>query len=69
MVPFDEVPQLTEAEPAIDALAELLLSALNSGLVVVDDRLAGFLSITDLARALERGAHRVRLLRRPERAP
>ena len=55
MVPFEEVPQLTEAEPAIDALAELSSSDVNRGLVVHDDRLAGFLSITDLARALEVG--------------
>ena len=55
MVPFEEVPQLTEAEPAIDALAELSSSDVNRGLVVDDDRLAGFLSITDLARALEVG--------------
>jgi CBS domain-containing protein len=55
MVPLDEVPQLTEAEPAIDALAELSSSNVNRGLVVDDDRLVGFLSITDLARALEVG--------------
>jgi Zn-dependent protease/CBS domain-containing protein len=55
MVPFEEVPQLTEAEPAIDALAELSSSDVNRGLVIHDDRLAGFLSITDLARALEVG--------------
>ena len=55
MVPFDAVPQLTEAEPAIDALAELSSSDVNRGLVVDDDRLVGFLSITDLARALEVG--------------
>ncbi|MGH3085575.1 MAG: CBS domain-containing protein, partial [Gaiellaceae bacterium] len=55
MVPFDEIPLLTEAEPAIDALAELSTSDVNRGLVVDDHRLAGFLSITDLARALEVG--------------
>jgi len=55
MVPFHEVPLLTEAEPAIDALAELSTSDVNRGLVVDDDHLAGFLSITDLARALEVG--------------
>jgi CBS domain-containing protein len=55
MVPFDEVPRLTEAEPAIEALAELSARDVNRGLVVDDDRLAGFLSITDLARALEVG--------------
>jgi Zn-dependent protease/CBS domain-containing protein len=55
MVPLEEVPLLTEAEPAIDALAELSTSDVNRGLVVADDRLAGFLSITDVARALEVG--------------
>jgi CBS domain-containing protein len=46
---------LEEDEPAIDALAELSASDVNRGLVVADGRLAGFLSITDLARALEVG--------------
>jgi Zn-dependent protease len=70
MVPFDEVPLLTEAEPAIDALAELSTSDVNRGLVVDDDRLAGFLSITDLARALEVGRpSRPPTPKTPERAP
>ncbi|HEX2432447.1 MAG TPA: site-2 protease family protein [Gaiellaceae bacterium] len=53
MIPRDAVPLLDEDEPAIDALAELSASDVNRGLVVGDGRLAGFLSITDLARALE----------------
>ena len=70
MVPFDEVPLLTEAESAIDALAELSTSDVNRGLVVDDDRLAGFLSITDLARALEVGRpSRPPTPKTPERAP
>jgi CBS domain-containing protein len=46
---------LDEDQAAIDALAALSESAVNRGLVVEDGRLAGFLSITDLARALEVG--------------
>jgi Zn-dependent protease/CBS domain-containing protein len=53
MIPRDAVPLLAEDEAAIDALAELSGSEVNRGLVVEDGRLAGFLSITDLARALE----------------
>jgi CBS domain-containing protein len=53
MIPVDQVPLLGERDEAIDALAELSASAVNRGLVVDDGRLAGFLSITDLARALE----------------
>lgn len=55
MIPREEVPQLEEDELAIDALAELSASEVNRGLVVDDGRLAGFLSITDLLRALEVG--------------
>jgi Zn-dependent protease len=55
MIPLDEVPLLTEDEPAVDALADLSSSTANRGLVVEDGRLAGLLSITDLARALEVG--------------
>jgi Zn-dependent protease/CBS domain-containing protein len=68
MVPLDEVTLLTEAEPAIDALAKLSTSDVNRGIVVDDDRLAGFLSITDLARALEVGRpSRPLTPKRPER--
>jgi Zn-dependent protease/CBS domain-containing protein len=55
MVPREEVPVLAADEPAIDALAELSTSEVNRGLVLDNGRLAGFLSITDLARALEVG--------------
>ena len=55
MVPREEVPVLDADEPAIDALAELSRSEVNRGLVLDNGRLAGFLSITDLARALEVG--------------
>lgn len=55
MVPRDEVPLLDQAEPAIDALAELSASDVHRGLVVKGGDLVGLLSITDLARALEVG--------------
>jgi Zn-dependent protease len=55
MIPREGVPLLNEDEPAVDALAELSASGVNRGLVVDDGHLAGFLSITDLARALEVG--------------
>jgi Zn-dependent protease/CBS domain-containing protein len=55
MVPREEVPVLDADEAAIDALAELSTSEVNRGLVLDNGRLAGFLSITDLARALEVG--------------
>jgi Zn-dependent protease len=55
MIPLDEVPLLTEDERAVDALAELAAPRANRGLVVDDGHLAGLLSITDLARALEVG--------------
>jgi len=55
MIPGDKVPLFHEDDPAIDALSKLSTSDVNRGLVVDDGRLAGFLSITDLARALEVG--------------
>jgi Zn-dependent protease/CBS domain-containing protein len=61
MIPLGQVPLLTEDELAVDALAELSSGA-NRGLVVDDGHLAGLLSITDLARALEVG-------RRPAQTP
>ena len=55
MIPLDQVPLLTEDETAVDALAELSAPSANRGLVVDNGHLAGLLSITDLARALEVG--------------
>jgi Zn-dependent protease len=55
MIPLDQVPLLTEDEKAVDALAELSTPGANRGLVVDNAHLAGLLSITDLARALEVG--------------
>lgn len=60
MVPRDEVPVLEEDEPLVDALVELS-EGIGRGLVVdPGGRLIGFLSITDLARALEMGGIRRR---------
>ena len=70
MIPREEVPVLAEDEPAIDALAELSTSEVNRGLVLDNGHLAGFLSITDLARALEAGRpSRPVRARTPERVP
>jgi predicted transcriptional regulator len=55
MISLDQVPLLTEDEKAVDALAELSATSTNRGLVVDNGHLAGLLSITDLARALEVG--------------
>jgi Zn-dependent protease/CBS domain-containing protein len=62
MIPLDQVTLLTEDERAVDALAELSAPRTNRALVVDNGHLAGLLSITDLARALEVG-------RRPAQAP
>jgi Zn-dependent protease/CBS domain-containing protein len=53
MIPLERVPLLHEGDAAVDALAALSESELNRGVVLDDGRLAGFVSITDLARALE----------------
>jgi CBS domain-containing protein len=53
MLGLDDVPVLAADDAAIDALAELSQTSVNRGLVLDDGRLAGLLSITDLARALE----------------
>jgi Zn-dependent protease/predicted transcriptional regulator len=55
MFPLEDVPLLTEDELAVDALEELSSPTGNRGLVVDDGHLAGLLSITDIARALEVG--------------
>jgi Zn-dependent protease/CBS domain-containing protein len=54
MIPLDHVPLLAEGTRAVDALADLSSRPdANRGLVVDDGHLAGLLSITDLARALQ----------------
>ena len=55
MISFEEVPLLTEDERAVAAITELSAPRANRALVVDDGLLAGLLSITDLARALEVG--------------
>ena len=60
MIPLERVPVLREDEAAVDALAELSETDVNRGVVLDNGRLAGFVSITDLARALEVGAPRRR---------
>jgi CBS domain-containing protein len=58
MLPADEVPTLTEDEPLEEALIELS-NGVGRGLVLDGQRLVGFLSMSDLARALEtRGLRR-----------
>ena len=58
MIARDQVPTLHADESAVDALADLSQGDVNRGFVLEGDRLAGFLSITDLARALEVGGRR-----------
>jgi Zn-dependent protease len=60
MIPKDRVPVLHEDDSAVDALAELSQADFNRGVVLENGRLAGFVSITDLARALEVGMPRRR---------
>jgi Zn-dependent protease len=55
MFPLDDVPLLTEDELVVDALEQLSAPTGNRGLVVDNGHLAGLLSITDIARALEVG--------------
>jgi Zn-dependent protease len=55
MLSRDEVPIFREETEALDALSELGGGDLHRGLVLdADGRLAGFLSITDIARLLSR---------------
>jgi CBS domain-containing protein len=56
MLPRDEVPQFAPEKDLAEALAELIESDAHRGLVVEGERLAGLLSITHVARALELGA-------------
>jgi Zn-dependent protease/CBS domain-containing protein len=53
MVPLERVPLLEEDEEAAQALAEIQQSGVNRGLVLADGKLAGILSISDIADALE----------------
>jgi Zn-dependent protease/predicted transcriptional regulator len=60
MLPLDEVPVVAEGDELIDAAAELGEKAVNRALVLDGERLVGLLSGTDVARALELRARRVR---------
>jgi CBS domain-containing protein len=53
LISLDKVPVLREDEDAVDALAELSQSAGGHGLVLSNGTLAGIVSTSDLARALE----------------
>ncbi|HEY3105229.1 MAG TPA: CBS domain-containing protein [Gaiellaceae bacterium] len=53
LVSLDQVPVLREDEDAVDALAELSQSTGGHGLVVSNGGLAGIVSTSDLASALE----------------
>src|SRR5918996_1408865 len=65
MLPLDEVTVLSESDTLTDAAVELSDDGgIGRALVVDGSRLVGFLSVTDLARALELG----RLRRRRRRA-
>jgi Zn-dependent protease/CBS domain-containing protein len=55
MLPREQVPTVPEGEPAAEALQELAQSEIGRALVVDDGRLAGLLSLTDLARAAQLG--------------
>jgi Zn-dependent protease/CBS domain-containing protein len=53
MLPRDRVPVVEETDDLIDAAAELASSDVNRALVLDGDSLAGLLSVTDVARALQ----------------
>jgi predicted transcriptional regulator len=53
LISLDRVPVLREDEDAVDALAELSQSDGGHGLVLSNGALAGIVSTSDLARALE----------------
>ena len=55
MLPRDDVPTVREDDELAEALTDLGEPGVNRALVVDGDRLAGLLSITDVARALEIG--------------
>jgi Zn-dependent protease len=53
MIPRDRVPVVKETDDLIDAASELSDGEVNRALVLDGDRLAGLLSSTDVARALQ----------------
>jgi Zn-dependent protease len=69
LIPRDKVPVFDPDDQLVDALVELNENDLHRGLVLDNGRLAGFLSITDLARALDTGGLRRRGLTRQAARP
>ena len=69
MLTLEGVPAVAPDDEVVDALAELGESDVGRALVLVDGRLVGFLSITDVLRALEVGALRRRGGGRPVSPP
>jgi len=60
MIPRERVPVLDPDDELVDALADLTETDVNRAVVLEDGRLVGFLSVTDLVRALEIGGLRRR---------
>jgi CBS domain-containing protein len=58
MLRLDQVPVLAPADRLTDVVEQFGANNINRALVVEDGHLAGLLSITDVARALELGARR-----------
>jgi Zn-dependent protease len=70
MIPREDVPVVREGDEVIDVLARLSEGDVGRALVLDPDRhLAGFLSITDLVRALETGGLRRRRRRHTDEGP
>lgn len=65
MLAREEVPAFGEDEDALEAFEELAEGGLHRGLVLEDGRLAGFLSISDIARLLAMPRPRRPAARRP----
>lgn len=57
MLGRDEVPVFAEDDPATTALETLAEGPLGRGLVLADGKLAGLISVTDIARTLTRAQH------------
>jgi Zn-dependent protease/CBS domain-containing protein len=60
MLPLERIPVVSPDDELVEAVAELGESEVGRALVLDGDRLVGFLSMTDLMRALEVGALRRR---------
>jgi predicted transcriptional regulator len=71
MLPIDQVPRVHGDESAAEALAKLTADSVGRALVLDNGRLTGLVSISDIAHALEVGAHdgRRRQSHRGDRLP